>query len=168
MKSNLITGHEIPQSSSSGAEAGIRASSSYNTIRELFHIWWNGRLIPLTRLGSVKWCSPPKIEDEVRYSRLSGSLFFDSGVTAITINKLNFENVSELLKYITITPTTRMDADVQTVLKNVSVEADGTFRSGGTGRDFSKNFQKWVENSSLLHDKEVKYSGLMDINGEAF
>ncbi|XP_030612265.1 structural maintenance of chromosomes flexible hinge domain-containing protein 1 [Archocentrus centrarchus] len=117
--------------------------------RRIFECYWNGRLIPGTKVTEFDWCSckgakggdiPPEC-----YSRFSGVLFTDDNFQ-VTTNKMTFMDLELKLK-----------------------SKDTIFTLGLNGQKLSKrgNIQKefvqWLHNCHQKFDKQIKFVGFKGI-----
>uniref|UniRef100_A0A3Q2VSB2 Structural maintenance of chromosomes flexible hinge domain containing 1 n=1 Tax=Haplochromis burtoni TaxID=8153 RepID=A0A3Q2VSB2_HAPBU len=110
--------------------------------RKIFECFWNGRLIPGTKVAEFDWCSrkhnsrtaadiPPEC-----YRRLSGVLFTDDNFQ-VTTNKMTFMDLELKLK------------NNQTIF---SLVLNG-----------QKEFTQWLRNCNEKFDKQIKFMGFKEI-----
>uniref|UniRef100_A0A3Q0SBE8 Structural maintenance of chromosomes flexible hinge domain containing 1 n=1 Tax=Amphilophus citrinellus TaxID=61819 RepID=A0A3Q0SBE8_AMPCI len=107
--------------------------------RRIFECYWNGRLIPGTKVTEFDWCSckgakggdiPPEC-----YSRFSGVLFTDDNFQ-VTTNKMTFMDLELKLK-----------------------SKDTIFTLG----NIQKEFVQWLKNCHQNFDKQIKFVGFKGI-----
>ncbi|XP_026035611.1 structural maintenance of chromosomes flexible hinge domain-containing protein 1 isoform X3 [Astatotilapia calliptera] len=118
--------------------------------RKIFECFWNGRLIPGTKVAEFDWCSrkhnsrtaadiPPEC-----YRRLSGVLFTDDNFQ-VTTNKMTFMDLELKLK------------NNQTIF---SLVLNGQKSSRG---NIQKEFTQWLRNCNEKFDKQIKFVGFNEI-----
>uniref|UniRef100_A0A3Q2WWV2 Structural maintenance of chromosomes flexible hinge domain containing 1 n=1 Tax=Haplochromis burtoni TaxID=8153 RepID=A0A3Q2WWV2_HAPBU len=118
--------------------------------RKIFECFWNGRLIPGTKVAEFDWCSrkhnsrtaadiPPEC-----YRRLSGVLFTDDNFQ-VTTNKMTFMDLELKLK------------NNQTIF---SLVLNGQKSSRG---NIQKEFTQWLRNCNEKFDKQIKFMGFKEI-----
>ncbi|XP_013767805.1 structural maintenance of chromosomes flexible hinge domain-containing protein 1 isoform X2 [Pundamilia nyererei] len=118
--------------------------------RKIFECFWNGRLIPGTKVAEFDWCSrknngrtaadiPPEC-----YRRLSGVLFTDDNFQ-VTTNKMTFMDLELKLK------------NNQTIF---SLVLNGQKSSRG---NIQKEFTQWLRNCNEKFDKQIKFVGFKEI-----
>ncbi|XP_063339511.1 structural maintenance of chromosomes flexible hinge domain-containing protein 1 isoform X2 [Pelmatolapia mariae] len=118
--------------------------------RKIFECFWNGRLIPGTKVAEFDWCSrkhnsrtaadiPPEC-----YRRLSGVLFTDDNFQ-VTTNKMTFMDLELKLK------------NNQTIF---SLILNGQKSSRG---NIQKEFTQWLRNCNEKFDKQIKFVGFKEI-----
>ncbi|XP_019218618.1 structural maintenance of chromosomes flexible hinge domain-containing protein 1 isoform X2 [Oreochromis niloticus] len=118
--------------------------------RKIFECFWNGRLIPGTKVAEFDWCSrkhnsrtaldiPPEC-----YRRLSGVLFTDDNFQ-VTINKMTFMDLELKLK------------NNQTVFSLVQ-NGQKSFRG-----NIQKEFTQWLRTCNENFDKQIKFVGFKEI-----
>ncbi|KAM9337171.1 structural maintenance of chromosomes flexible hinge domain-containing protein 1 [Symphorus nematophorus] len=108
--------------------------------RAIFECFWNGRLIPYTKVSEFKWCSGSKSSVPAEcYSRISGVLFTDDKFT-VTTNKLTFTDLVLKLN------------DKQTIFTRVDGQKEK--RS-----NIEKDFTQWLQTCHEKWDKEVQFLG---------
>ncbi|KAL4001171.1 hypothetical protein ACER0C_006470 [Sarotherodon galilaeus] len=118
--------------------------------RKIFECFWNGRLIPGTKVAEFDWCSrkhnsrtasgiPPEC-----YRRLSGVLFTDDNFQ-VTTNKMTFMDLELKLK------------NNQTIF---SLVQNGQKSSRG---NIQKEFTQWLRNCNEKFDKQIKFVGFKEI-----
>uniref|UniRef100_A0A3B4EVL0 Structural maintenance of chromosomes flexible hinge domain containing 1 n=1 Tax=Pundamilia nyererei TaxID=303518 RepID=A0A3B4EVL0_9CICH len=123
---------------------------SANGIHTIFECFWNGRLIPGTKVAEFDWCSrknngrtaadiPPEC-----YRRLSGVLFTDDNFQ-VTTNKMTFMDLELKLK------------NNQTIF---SLVLNGQKSSRG---NIQKEFTQWLRNCNEKFDKQIKFVGFKEI-----
>uniref|UniRef100_A0AAX7U771 SMC hinge domain-containing protein n=1 Tax=Astatotilapia calliptera TaxID=8154 RepID=A0AAX7U771_ASTCA len=123
---------------------------SANGIHTIFECFWNGRLIPGTKVAEFDWCSrkhnsrtaadiPPEC-----YRRLSGVLFTDDNFQ-VTTNKMTFMDLELKLK------------NNQTIF---SLVLNGQKSSRG---NIQKEFTQWLRNCNEKFDKQIKFVGFNEI-----
>uniref|UniRef100_A0A3B5AC00 Structural maintenance of chromosomes flexible hinge domain containing 1 n=1 Tax=Stegastes partitus TaxID=144197 RepID=A0A3B5AC00_9TELE len=101
--------------------------------KPIFECFWNGRLIPYTKVSEFDWCSPRGAKVPVEcYSRLSGVLFTDDRFQ-VTTNKLTFTDLELKL---------RDKNTIYTIVVNGQNE-----------------FNQWLQNCHEKFDKQVKFLG---------
>uniref|UniRef100_A0A3Q4HFB5 Structural maintenance of chromosomes flexible hinge domain containing 1 n=1 Tax=Neolamprologus brichardi TaxID=32507 RepID=A0A3Q4HFB5_NEOBR len=121
-----------------------------NGIHAIFECFWNGRLIPGTKVAEFDWCSrkhnsrtasdaPPEC-----YRRLSGVLFTDDNFQ-VTTNKMTFMDLELKLK------------NNQTIF---SLVLNGQKSSRG---NIQKEFTQWLRNCNEKFDKQIKFVGFKEI-----
>ncbi|XP_068566073.1 structural maintenance of chromosomes flexible hinge domain-containing protein 1 isoform X2 [Cebidichthys violaceus] len=112
--------------------------------RPIFDCFWNGRLIPYTKVAEFDWCTPNKGAKELAecYSRISGVLFSDDRFE-VTTNKLTFMDLEMKLKH-TDTLFTRI------------------VNSQKQRGNIQKEFTQWLKNCHEKWDKQVKFSGYLE------
>ncbi|XP_059182783.1 structural maintenance of chromosomes flexible hinge domain-containing protein 1 isoform X2 [Centropristis striata] len=108
--------------------------------RPIFDCFWNGRLVPYTKLDEFDWCKVKKETKDLAesYSRISGVLFTDDKFQVST-NKLTFTDLGKLKDQKTI--FTRM---VNGQPKRAIMQ---------------KEFTEWLKNCHMKYDKQVKFLG---------
>uniref|UniRef100_A0A669DFZ1 Structural maintenance of chromosomes flexible hinge domain containing 1 n=1 Tax=Oreochromis niloticus TaxID=8128 RepID=A0A669DFZ1_ORENI len=118
--------------------------------RKIFECFWNGRLIPGTKVAEFDWCSrkhnsrtaldiPPEC-----YRRLSGVLFTDDNFQ-VTTNKMTFMDLELKLK------------NNQTIFSLVQ-NGQKSFRG-----NIQKEFTQWLRTCNENFDKQIKFVGFKEI-----
>ncbi|KAK9527625.1 hypothetical protein VZT92_014171 [Zoarces viviparus] len=109
--------------------------------RPIFDCFWNGRLIPYTKVPEFDWCSPNKGAKELAecYSRISGVLFSDDRFE-VTTNKLTF-------------------MDLEMKLKQKDTLFTRIVNSQKQRGNIQKEFTQWLRNCHEKWDKQVKFLG---------
>ncbi|XP_075936473.1 structural maintenance of chromosomes flexible hinge domain-containing protein 1 isoform X2 [Anarhichas minor] len=112
--------------------------------RPIFDCFWNGRLIPYTKVTEFDWCSPNKGTKELAecYSRISGVLFSDDRFE-VTTNKLTFMDLEMKLKHKDTLFTRIVNSQKQ---------------RGNIQREFTQ----WLKNCHEKWDKQVKFLGFTE------
>ncbi|XP_026217688.1 structural maintenance of chromosomes flexible hinge domain-containing protein 1 [Anabas testudineus] len=116
-------------------ESGARGN------RPIFECFWNGRLIPYTRINELDWFARPRGGDlppPECYSRFSGVLFTDDKLEVST-NKLTFTDLELKLKK-------------KETIFTYTVNGQKSVRS-----DIQKEFTQWLKNCHARLDKQVKF-----------
>lgn len=110
----------------------------------IFDCFWNGRLIPYTKVPEFDWCSSNKGAKELAecYSRISGVLFSDD-VFEVSINKLTFMHL-------------------ENKLKKKDTFFTRTVNSQNQRGNIQKEFTQWLKNCHEKWDKQVKFMGFMN------
>uniref|UniRef100_A0A7N6AJ06 SMC hinge domain-containing protein n=1 Tax=Anabas testudineus TaxID=64144 RepID=A0A7N6AJ06_ANATE len=109
--------------------------------RPIFECFWNGRLIPYTRINELDWFARPRGGDlppPECYSRFSGVLFTDDKLEVST-NKLTFTDLELKLKK-------------KETIFTYTVNGQKSVRS-----DIQKEFTQWLKNCHARLDKQVKF-----------
>jgi len=113
--------------------------------KPIFECFWNGRLIPYTKIDSLDWCIPPKKKTNVKqecYYRISGALFTDDSFQVST-NKLTFIDLEgKLREKTTIFSKIVMGQEQRTII--------------------SRAFNEWVKNCHEVYDKQIKFLGFVE------
>jgi len=160
----FVPGNGVLPSDADDEEASSVAEECGKS-KEFFSIWWNGRLIPHTRLDSFNWCSPcDRIKEGDKryksYGRISGSLFFNSRISDITDNKLNITTTSKLVEMFNEKKTGSMQKE-QPTFKRIAIIKDNLRPQRMP--DARRNFRDWLDKTSQKYDKQVCYSKLLRI-----
>uniref|UniRef100_A0A7N8X1F2 Structural maintenance of chromosomes flexible hinge domain containing 1 n=1 Tax=Mastacembelus armatus TaxID=205130 RepID=A0A7N8X1F2_9TELE len=105
--------------------------------RPIFECFWNGRLIPYTKVAEFDWCARPRTQKEQDlppecYSRISGVLFTDDRFQVST-NKLTFMDLELAL---------RRNDTIFTSFKRGKIE---------------KEFTQWLKNCHKNLDKQIQF-----------
>ncbi|TNN65822.1 Structural maintenance of chromosomes flexible hinge domain-containing protein 1 [Liparis tanakae] len=110
----------------------------------IFDCFWNGRLIPYTKVPEFDWCSANKGPKELAecYSRISGVLFSDD-VFEVSINKLTFMHL-------------------ENKLKKQDTFFTRTVNSQKQRGHIQKEFTQWLRNCHEKWDKQVKFMGYVE------
>uniref|UniRef100_A0A8C3AMC9 Structural maintenance of chromosomes flexible hinge domain containing 1 n=1 Tax=Cyclopterus lumpus TaxID=8103 RepID=A0A8C3AMC9_CYCLU len=103
----------------------------------VFDCFWNGRLIPYTKVQGFDWCSPNKGAKELAecYNRISGVLF-SNDVFEVSITKLSFMHLEDKLN-----------------------KKDTFFTRTNQRGNIQKEFTQWLKNCHEKWDKQVKFLG---------
>ncbi|XP_061569545.1 structural maintenance of chromosomes flexible hinge domain-containing protein 1 [Cololabis saira] len=113
--------------------------------RDIFECFWNGRLIPYTKVSEFDWCprscKGTKLLPSECYSRFSGVLFTDDKFL-VSSSKLKFMELELKLK------------DKETIFTPNS----NTQRHSQRG-NIEKEFKQWLQNCHEKYDKEVEFLG---------
>ncbi|KAK2859596.1 hypothetical protein Q5P01_004216 [Channa striata] len=112
--------------------------------RPIFECFWNGRLIPYTKVSEFDWCTCKNNAEAEFYNRVSGVLFTDDRFQVST-NKLTFMDLELKLKQ-NDTIFTRV-VDGQKSLKR---------------SDILKEFTEWLKKCHEYLDKQVKFLGFKE------
>lgn len=128
---------------------------------EIFQVWWNGRLIPQTKLESFDWCSPGnkiKVTDKFykSYGRLSGSLFFDSNINEITENKLNINTSAQFTRKFNEKGNGNQKPTFSAINSTPNSLQPTRMKPSPT-----KMFEKWLEDCRK-YDKQVTYTNFIE------
>ncbi|XP_037311851.2 structural maintenance of chromosomes flexible hinge domain-containing protein 1 [Pungitius pungitius] len=125
--------NDCDKESAAGQQAGAR--------KPIFDCFWNGRLIPYTKLHEFDWCAANKGPKELAecYGRISGALFSDDRFNVST-NKLTFMNLELKLKQKSTIFTRVVNSQKQ------------------RGK-ILKEFTEWLKNCHEKFDKQVKFMG---------
>uniref|UniRef100_G3NJK2 Structural maintenance of chromosomes flexible hinge domain containing 1 n=1 Tax=Gasterosteus aculeatus aculeatus TaxID=481459 RepID=G3NJK2_GASAC len=112
--------------------------------KHIFDCFWNGRLIPYTKLQEFDWCAASKGPKELAecYGRISGVLFSDDRFEVST-NKLTF-----------------MDLEVK--LKQNSTIFTRIVNSQKQRGKILKDFTEWLKKCHEKWDKQVKFVGFKE------
>ncbi|XP_073343954.1 structural maintenance of chromosomes flexible hinge domain-containing protein 1 [Pagrus major] len=108
--------------------------------RPIFECFWNGRLIPNTKVSEFSWCTwnkDSKLPEEC-YSRLSGVLFTDDRFQ-VSNNKLTFMDLEQRLK------------QKETMFTRVV--------NGQKQRGIEKEFKQWLQSCHDKWDKQIQFLG---------
>ncbi|XP_065844298.1 structural maintenance of chromosomes flexible hinge domain-containing protein 1-like [Oscarella lobularis] len=114
----------------------------------IFECFWNGRLIPYTKIPSFEFYERGKRSDALPdecYRRLSGALFTGDAFHVST-NKLTFIDLHEKMK----------EDDVLFTVTRV----DGK-DCGNRARELKKTFNAWLKECHEKHDKQVQFLDLI-------
>ncbi|XP_054478573.1 structural maintenance of chromosomes flexible hinge domain-containing protein 1 [Anoplopoma fimbria] len=109
--------------------------------KPIFDCFWNGRLIPYTKVHEFDWCSPNRGTKELAecYSRLSGALFSDDKFQ-VTTNKLTF-------------------MDLELKLKQKGTFFTRIVNSQKQRGNIQRDFTAWLKNCHEKWDKQIKFFG---------
>ncbi|XP_029001668.1 structural maintenance of chromosomes flexible hinge domain-containing protein 1-like isoform X1 [Betta splendens] len=123
-------------------EPGARARGK----RPVFECFWNGRLIPYTKIDILDWCTRPKGGDVPPecYSRFSGVLFTDDRFEVST-NKLTFTDLELKL---------RKKGTIFTCVVNEKKPQRANIQS---------KFTEWLKKCHTNFDKQVKFLGFKGV-----
>uniref|UniRef100_A0A8C3APY0 Structural maintenance of chromosomes flexible hinge domain containing 1 n=1 Tax=Cyclopterus lumpus TaxID=8103 RepID=A0A8C3APY0_CYCLU len=107
----------------------------------VFDCFWNGRLIPYTKVQGFDWCSPNKGAKELAecYNRISGVLF-SNDVFEVSITKLSFMHLEDKLN-------------------KKDTFFTRTVNSQNQRGNIQKEFTQWLKNCHEKWDKQVKFLG---------
>ncbi|XP_036934923.1 structural maintenance of chromosomes flexible hinge domain-containing protein 1 isoform X2 [Acanthopagrus latus] len=108
--------------------------------RPIFECFWNGRLIPNTKVSEFHWCTwnkDSKLPEEC-YSRLSGVLFTDDRFQ-VSNNKLTFMDLEQRLK------------QKDTMFTRIV--------NGQKQRGVEKEFKQWLQSCHEKWDKQIQFLG---------
>ncbi|XP_008298780.1 structural maintenance of chromosomes flexible hinge domain-containing protein 1 [Stegastes partitus] len=131
---------EAPDNDDDDNEAGF--SDRARKEKPIFECFWNGRLIPYTKVSEFDWCSPRGAKVPVEcYSRLSGVLFTDDRFQ-VTTNKLTFTDLELKLR------------DKNTIYTIVVNGQKSSKRA-----TIQNEFNQWLQNCHEKFDKQVKFLG---------
>lgn len=149
------------------SEEGSQEGEIFGKSKEFFQIWWNGRLIPHTKLDSFNWCSPGermKSTDQLfkPYGRISGSLFFNSKISEISENKLNLTTTNMLVEMF----SEKKIGTQQSTFQRVTVKRQGNKELAAKRMTPSAKatFEEWLKKCKQW-DKQVAFSKLRKIEG---
>ncbi|XP_029001664.1 structural maintenance of chromosomes flexible hinge domain-containing protein 1-like isoform X2 [Betta splendens] len=114
--------------------------------RPVFECFWNGRLIPYTKIDILDWCTRPKGGDVPPecYSRFSGVLFTDDRFEVST-NKLTFSDLELKL---------RKQDTIFTYVVNEKKPQRANIQS---------KFTDWLKKCHARFDKQVKFLGFKGV-----
>ncbi|KAM3593729.1 uncharacterized protein V6R79_020255 [Siganus canaliculatus] len=109
--------------------------------KPIFECFWNGRLIPYTKVTEFDWCAHSKTSKVPAecYNRISGVLFTDDRFK-VTTNKLTFMDLEFKLR------------DKSTIFSRV---VNGQPRRS----DIKKDFTAWLQKCHETFDKQIKFIG---------
>uniref|UniRef100_A0A3B5AWZ6 Structural maintenance of chromosomes flexible hinge domain containing 1 n=1 Tax=Stegastes partitus TaxID=144197 RepID=A0A3B5AWZ6_9TELE len=131
---------QAPDNDDDDNEAGF--SDRARKEKPIFECFWNGRLIPYTKVSEFDWCSPRGAKVPVEcYSRLSGVLFTDDRFQ-VTTNKLTFTDLELKLR------------DKNTIYTIVVNGQKSSKRA-----TIQNEFNQWLQNCHEKFDKQVKFLG---------
>ncbi|XP_041817440.1 structural maintenance of chromosomes flexible hinge domain-containing protein 1 [Chelmon rostratus] len=110
--------------------------------RPIFDCFWNGRLIPYTKVSEFEWCTwnskEPKELAEC-YSRISGALFAD-GRFKVSTNKLTF-------------------LELELKLKNKGTIFTRVVNGQNQRANIKKEFTQWLQSCHYKWDKQIQFLG---------
>uniref|UniRef100_A0A671V3L0 Structural maintenance of chromosomes flexible hinge domain containing 1 n=1 Tax=Sparus aurata TaxID=8175 RepID=A0A671V3L0_SPAAU len=116
------------------------AQSQARERKPIFECFWNGRLIPNTKVSDFYWCTwnkDPKLPEEC-YRRLSGVLFTDDRFK-VSNNKLTFMDLEQRLK------------QKETLFTRIV--------KGQKQRGIEKEFKQWLQSCHEKLDKQIQFLG---------
>lgn len=116
------------------------AQSQARERKPIFECFWNGRLIPNTKVSDFNWCTwnkDPKLPEEC-YRRLSGVLFTDDRFK-VSNNKLTFMDLEQRLK------------QKETLFTRIV--------KGQKQRGIEKEFKQWLQSCHEKLDKQIQFLG---------
>ncbi|XP_040922027.1 structural maintenance of chromosomes flexible hinge domain-containing protein 1 isoform X2 [Toxotes jaculatrix] len=127
-------------------ESGVQHQAKRK--RPIFECFWNGRLIPYTKVSEFDWCAWPLKAAKVQvpeecYSRFSGVLFTDDRFQVST-NKLTF-------------------MDLELKVKNKETIYTRVVNGQEKRSDIQRDFTQWLKNCHEKLDKQVKFLGFKGI-----
>ncbi|KAK2886592.1 hypothetical protein Q8A73_020538 [Channa argus] len=124
-------------------ESGVRHEARGS--RPIFECFWNGRLIPYTRVSDFDWCTW-KNDSTLKecYSRFSGVLFTNDRYQVST-NKLTF-----------------MDLELQLKKKDTIFTRVVSGQKSKKRTCIQREFTEWLKNCHEKLDKQVKFLGYKD------
>uniref|UniRef100_A0A3P8UIT9 Structural maintenance of chromosomes flexible hinge domain containing 1 n=1 Tax=Cynoglossus semilaevis TaxID=244447 RepID=A0A3P8UIT9_CYNSE len=114
--------------------------------RDIFECFWNGRLIPYTKISDFSWCTWSAKEccgPEECYRRISGVLFTNDKFR-VTNNKLTF-------------------VDLEQRIKNKNAIFTRVVNKQEQRANIQKDFKLWLEKCHMEFDKQVKFMGVKEI-----
>uniref|UniRef100_A0A4W6CIV4 Structural maintenance of chromosomes flexible hinge domain containing 1 n=1 Tax=Lates calcarifer TaxID=8187 RepID=A0A4W6CIV4_LATCA len=139
----------LPDDEDDDNESGVQHQARGK--RPIFECFWNGRLIPYTRVHEFDWCAwPIKGANKDReplpkecYSRFSGVLFTDDRFQVST-NKLTF-------------------VDLELKMRNKETIFTRVVNRQGQRTNIQKDFTQWLKHCHENLDKQVKFLGFQEI-----
>ncbi|XP_026148078.1 structural maintenance of chromosomes flexible hinge domain-containing protein 1 [Mastacembelus armatus] len=119
--------------------------------RPIFECFWNGRLIPYTKVAEFDWCARPRTQKEQDlppecYSRISGVLFTDDRFQVST-NKLTFMDLELAL---------RRNDTIFTCEQKASNSMQTNQKAFKRGK-IEKEFTQWLKNCHKNLDKQIQF-----------
>uniref|UniRef100_A0A671V011 Structural maintenance of chromosomes flexible hinge domain containing 1 n=1 Tax=Sparus aurata TaxID=8175 RepID=A0A671V011_SPAAU len=120
--------------------SAVQAQSQARERKPIFECFWNGRLIPNTKVSDFYWCTwnkDPKLPEEC-YRRLSGVLFTDDRFK-VSNNKLTFMDLEQRLK------------QKETLFTRIV--------KGQKQRGIEKEFKQWLQSCHEKLDKQIQFLG---------
>ncbi|XP_068438024.1 structural maintenance of chromosomes flexible hinge domain-containing protein 1 isoform X2 [Clinocottus analis] len=135
----------------------------------IFDCFWNGRLIPYTKVQEFDWCAPTKTTKDLTecYSRISGALFSDD-TFKVTTNKLTFLDLEMTLKKkdTIFTRVVNSQSEQERSVKDSPARHPSESSCLNVLRKQRCNIQKeltqWLRNCHEKWDKQVKFLGYVE------